>query len=255
MRTTRPLEPPAAAYEEGQVDGCSWMRVTGRPASIVAAAAEHLSGTAEHACSSASPRTRASLMASPTSIAVERLSARGLGFERLLIDHRQAWASRWEEPTSASTAIRSCSSPCASRSSICWRARRSGRGGRRARGLTGEATAGTSSGTPTSSSCRSSPRPTRAAARAMLEYRLRRLPAALSAARAPRARRRALPLGVRAVRRDVTPGAPVTVAADRVADPDRPARGAHRRRRRLGRGLLPRLDRRSSVRATAPAAS
>ena len=68
----------------------------------------------------------------------------------------------------------------------------------------------------------------------MLEYRLRRLPAAREAARRARPRGRPLPLGVG--RRRARRHAPSARTATRRAraDPHRRARGAHRRRRRLG---------------------
>ena len=94
------------------------------------------------------------------------------------------------------------------------------------------------------------------AARAMLEYRIRRLPAALRAARAPGTRRRPLPVGVRAHPARTSPRSIGARPPRRArADPHRRARGAHRRRRRLGRRLLHRLDRRSRRSRPAPGAS
>jgi trehalose/maltose hydrolase-like predicted phosphorylase len=99
MRVTRSLEPPGAVYEEGQVDGCSWMRVTGRPASIAAAAEDRVRGVA-------SDRVLDRIAAyegvphgvADETPAVDRVrQARGLGFEGLLCEHRRAWGSRWDD--------------------------------------------------------------------------------------------------------------------------------------------------------------
>ena len=47
MHLSRPLAPPPGpTFEEGQRDGATWMRVRGRPGSIVAAAHDQLRGTA-----------------------------------------------------------------------------------------------------------------------------------------------------------------------------------------------------------------
>jgi trehalose/maltose hydrolase-like predicted phosphorylase len=96
----RTLEPPSrASYEEGETDGCAWMRVTGRPGSIAAAAHDHVHGTAE-----ARVLDRiGGYEGVPQGIADEGSAldrvrrARELGFDRMLCEHRQAWASRWED--------------------------------------------------------------------------------------------------------------------------------------------------------------
>ena len=99
MRVTRSLEPPGAAYEEGKANGSSWMRVTGRPASIVAAAQDHVRGPA-------SDRVLDRIAAyegvpdgvADETAALDRLRrARRLGFDGLLGEHRRAWGSRWDD--------------------------------------------------------------------------------------------------------------------------------------------------------------
>ena len=94
-----------------------------------------------------------------------------------------------------------------------------------------------------------------AAARSMLEYRLRRLPVALAAARAEGNAGARFPWESAATgcRRDADLG-PRPHRPGR-ADPDRLRRGAHRRRHRLGRVLLRRLVGRRAVRPAAPVAS
>ncbi len=87
-----------------------------------------------------------------------------------------------------------------------------------------------------------------AAARAMLEYRCRRLPAALAAARGRRVPGCALSLGVGRQRIRRHPPLRARPQRSRRADPHRRGRGAHRRRCCLGGVLLHRLDRRSRVR-------
>ena len=87
-----------------------------------------------------------------------------------------------------------------------------------------------------------------AAARAMLEYRCNRLPAALAAARAEGRRGARFPWESAAERIRRHAALRARPCRARRADPHRRGRGAHRRRRRLGRVLLHRLDRRSGVR-------
>ena len=75
-----------------------------------------------------------------------------------------------------------------------------------------------------------------AAARAMLEYRVRRLPAAREAARELGRQGARFPWESAASGVDVTPRPHGLPRGELVPDPHRRARGAHRRRRRLGRG-------------------
>ena len=121
-----------------------------------------------------------------------------------------------------------------------------------ARGLTGPATAATSSGTPTCSCCRCWPPSHPPAARAMLEYRIRRLrrPGARAARGLAGAR---FPWESAADGTEVTPMSATRPAGAPRADPHRAAGGAHRGRRGLGGLPLRRLDRRQRASWTAPA--
>jgi trehalose/maltose hydrolase-like predicted phosphorylase len=97
----RSLEPPpGVTYEEGEDDGHEWGFVSGRPGSIAAAAHGHMHGAAPDrvldriaAYEGVTQGTRADLNA-----ALDRVRrARRLGFDGLLCEHRRAWASRWED--------------------------------------------------------------------------------------------------------------------------------------------------------------
>ena len=95
--------PPGANHEGGEGNGCSWVRVAGSPGSIVAASVELVS---EHQQPDR-PGWRLDRLAcyegAPTGVADEREAltrldtARTLGFDRLLAEHRCAWAARWED--------------------------------------------------------------------------------------------------------------------------------------------------------------
>jgi hypothetical protein len=99
MRRTQPLHPPASSFVQGEADGCSWIRVTGRPGSLAAAAHDHLRGTRGDQVLDrigqfeGLPRGKAD-----QHVALERISqARELGFDGLLAEHRRSWAARWED--------------------------------------------------------------------------------------------------------------------------------------------------------------
>ena len=94
-----------------------------------------------------------------------------------------------------------------------------------------------------------------AAARAMLEYRIRRLPAARAAAAAAGRRGARFPWESAATGRDVTPRSVRGRNGELVPIRTGAARRAHRRRRRVGGVRLRRLDRRRRVPARAPAAT
>ncbi len=177
------------------------------------------------------------------------VEAEEAGFERLLVEHRCAWGRRWENAdiliegdAELQLAVRFALFH------LMASVADSGEAAVGARGLTGPAYRGhvfwdadifvfpfLAATHPE-------------AARAMLEYRIRRLPAARAAARASGRRGARFPWESAATGDDVTP--PLGARPRRAGDPDphRPARGAHRRRRRLGRRLLRRLDRRRGVR-------
>nr|MDQ2897490.1 glycoside hydrolase family 65 protein [Actinomycetota bacterium] len=184
----RGLQPPgAAAPEQGTGDGAEWMRVLGSPGSIAAAVRETVSGPA-------GDRVLDRITAyegDATGVADERRAlrtltrAQTLGFETLLGEHRHAWAARWEnadvrvdgDPELQLAVRLALFHLMASVSS-------EGDAAVGARGLTGSAYRGhvfwDSDVYVLPFLAATHP----AAARAMLEYRIRRLPAAVHAARA-----------------------------------------------------------------------
>ena len=98
------VQPPAGVdHEGGESDGSSWVRVTGSPGSIVAASAEL---TSDHQ-QPEQPGWRLDRLAcyggTPVGVADERdalarlNAARTLGFDGLLAEHRRAWAARWHD--------------------------------------------------------------------------------------------------------------------------------------------------------------
>ena len=100
MLAPAPLAPTTARHEDGEADdGCVWMRVNGRPGSIAAAAHDELRDHGGHRVLDriATYEGSAHGHAAPLA-AVGRLRiARSLGFDRLLSEHRREWASRWED--------------------------------------------------------------------------------------------------------------------------------------------------------------
>ena len=100
MNASRSLAaPPGPASEEGQTDGSTWMRVSGRPGSIVTAAHDQLrGGGADQVLDRIAAYEGVARGTADESAARERLRlARRLGFDGLLAEHRRAWASRWED--------------------------------------------------------------------------------------------------------------------------------------------------------------
>jgi len=179
--------PPGVAYEQGERDGVTWMRTRGRPASIVAALHERVRGrhptrvldrVASYEGTTTGP--------ADDSRALRRLrGARKSGFDALLAEHRRAWAARWadadvliegdpELQRATRVALFHLMSSVADADEAAVGAR----------GLTGRAYRGhvfwDSDVYVLPFLAATHP----AAARAMLEYRVRRLPAALRAARA-----------------------------------------------------------------------
>ena len=100
MRLAGSLEPPPGVRcEEGEDDGFVWMRVTGQPASIAAAAHGHLRGPAsDRVLDRIAAYEGASHGVADHHAALDRVRrAREDGFDALLAEHRRAWASRWED--------------------------------------------------------------------------------------------------------------------------------------------------------------
>jgi trehalose/maltose hydrolase-like predicted phosphorylase len=100
MRRSRSLEPPpGATYEEGEGDGCCWLRVAGGPGSIAAAAHDHMHGSAgDRVLDRTAGYVGAARGAADQGVALDRVRrAAELGFDGLLAEHRRAWASRWED--------------------------------------------------------------------------------------------------------------------------------------------------------------
>ena len=176
-------------------------------------------------------------------------AAQEAGFERLLREHREAWAQRWQE---ADVVIEG--DPELQRAirfalfHLMASVGDTGEAAVGARGLSGQAYRGhvfwDSDVFVLPFLAATHPE----AARAMLEYRVRRLPAARELARTLGRSGRPIRLGVgrRRQRRDAGLGA--TRHRRARPDPHGRARGAHRRRRRLGGRLLPGLDGRRSIR-------
>jgi len=205
--------PLGAMTETGTDDGCAWMRVLDPPASIVAASHDAVRTAPPHdgargwgldriACYEGAPAAAADEHA-----ALARLGeARELGFEALLAEHRGAWAACWED---ADVCIEGDDElQLAARFAIFHLLGNAGCGGEAsvgARGLTGGAYRGHVFWDsdvyvlPFLAAARPQ------AARAMLEYRVRRLPAALRAARAQGRAGARFPWESAASGEDVTP--------------------------------------------------
>ena len=101
LSAERGPQPPddTTEVQTGSAGDCSWMRVAGPPGSIVAASHDHVDGGGQDwaldriVCYEGSPTGVADEHA-----ALDRLGeAREQGFERLLGEHRRAWAARWED--------------------------------------------------------------------------------------------------------------------------------------------------------------
>ena len=185
---SRPLTPPPGpTLEEGQRDGATWMRVRGRPGSIVAAAHDQLRGTdGDRLLDRLAAYESVTRGPADEGAAVDRLqSAQRLGFDGLLAEHRREWATRWEDADVIIDGDRELQ--LAVRFAIFHllaSAPDHGEAAVGARGLTGSAYRGhvfwDTDVYVLPMLAATHPR----AARAMLEYRVRRLPAAMRAARA-----------------------------------------------------------------------
>jgi trehalose/maltose hydrolase-like predicted phosphorylase len=181
------LEPPAGAKcEEGDDDGFAWTRVTGRPASIVAAVHDQLHGSGSQRVLDrmAAYEGRSEGVADQHAALARARRARKTGFDGLLAEHRRAWATRWED---ADVVIQGDPElQLAVRFALFHLIANvpdEGEAAVGARGLTGRAYRGhvfwDSDVYVLPFLAATHP----AAARSMLEYRIRRLPAALRAAR------------------------------------------------------------------------
>jgi len=188
MRLCRSLEPPpGVTCEEGEDDAFVWMRVTGQPASIAAAAHGHLRGPApDRVLDRIAAYEGATEGVADHRAALDRVRrAQKAGFDALLAEHRRAWATRWEDADvviegdpELQLAVRfalfhlMASVPDEGEAAVG------------ARGLSGRAYRGhvfwDSDVYVLPFLAATHPR----AARAMLEYRIRRVPVALRAARA-----------------------------------------------------------------------
>jgi trehalose/maltose hydrolase-like predicted phosphorylase len=183
LRSDAPLVPASSSAEVGTVAGHTWVRERTDRGGVVAAAAERLRSTQLERIAAFDPDSEHVPRARP---ALQRLDAaeRG-GFERLLAEHRQAWAERWD---SADIRIEGDDELQHAVRFALFHLMASvgdtGEAAAGARGLTGPAYRGhvfwDADVFVLPFLAATHPQ----AARAMLEYRLRRLPASVAAARA-----------------------------------------------------------------------
>lgn len=96
--------PPGAEHELGNSDGSSWVRVLGSPGSILAACEELITQDVGQDQSESWRLDRlACYEGAPAGVADEGVAflglgeARMLGFDGLLSEHRRTWAARWED--------------------------------------------------------------------------------------------------------------------------------------------------------------
>lgn len=100
LKLSRPLVAPVGpGHEEGQTDGLRWMRVTGRPGSIVAAVHDQLRGAVgDRVLDRVAAYASVARGSVDEGVALDSLKpAANLGFDGLLAEHRRAWASRWAD--------------------------------------------------------------------------------------------------------------------------------------------------------------
>ncbi len=203
-----PQPPPGVTHEEGEVDDCYWMRVRGRPGSIAVAMRDDLHGAA-----GAGGLDRIAVYegvvrgTADQHAALDRLGeALELGFDQLLCEHRQAWASLWadadvliEGDPELQLAVRFAIFH------LLASAPEEGEAAVGARGLSGTAYRGhvfwDSDVFVLPILAATHPQ----AARAMLEYRVRRLPAAMRIARAQGRNGARFPWESARLGQDVTP--------------------------------------------------
>jgi trehalose/maltose hydrolase-like predicted phosphorylase len=206
---SRPLTPPPGrTLDEGRKDGAMWMRVRGRPGSIVTAARDQLTGTVgDRVLDRVAAYEGAARGPADEGAALDRLqSAQRLGFDGLLAEHRREWASRWEDADVIIEGDRELQ--LAVRFAIFHllaSAPDHGEAAVGARGLSGKGYRGhvfwDTDVYVLPMLAATHPR----AARAMLEYRVRRLPAAIRAAKSQRRDGARFPWESARTGRDVTP--------------------------------------------------
>jgi trehalose/maltose hydrolase-like predicted phosphorylase len=100
MNPSQPLVAPLGPkYEEGETAGSQWMRVSGRPGSIAAAGHDELRGTVgAQVLDRVAAYESIARGSADEAVALDRLqSAQRTGFDGLLAEHRRAWASRWAD--------------------------------------------------------------------------------------------------------------------------------------------------------------
>ena len=206
----RALEPPPeVTYEQGEDDGCVWMSVRGRAGSIAAAAHDRRHGprSGEVLDRVAAYEGVVRGTADPRAAVGRLRRARDVGFDGLLCEHRRGWASRWADSDvtidgdpELQRAVRfalfhlMASVGCESEAAVG------------ARGLSGGAYRGHvfwDSDVYVLPFLAATYPP---AARAMLEYRIRRLPAAIRIAHAEGRAGARFPWESAWSGRDVTPG-------------------------------------------------
>lgn len=213
----RPLSAPETAggmpAEEGAEGDRHWMRVGDDAGGLTAAAIESVAGDGASSIDRVAVYRTAGSAAVARKDALEAIEAtRTAGFERLLVEHRAAWGERWDD---AEVTIEG--DPALQRAvrlalfHLMASVADEGEAPVGARGLTGSAYRGhvfwDSEVFVLPFLAATHP----AAARAMLEYRARRLPAAIAAARAAGRAGARLPWESAATGEDVTP----TSARDR----------------------------------------
>ena len=96
----RALEPPPdVTYEQGEDDGCAWMSIRGRPGSIAAAARDRRHGprSGEVLDRVAAYNGVVQGAANPRAAVGRLRRAHEVGFDGLLCEHRRRWASRWAD--------------------------------------------------------------------------------------------------------------------------------------------------------------
>ncbi|MGA2009802.1 MAG: glycosyl hydrolase family 65 protein [Solirubrobacteraceae bacterium] len=214
LRDQRDLRPgPDGEHDGGERDGCTWMRTVGSPGSIAAAAHHRVDDQRAHGTAVDWVLDRVSAYEGADAGPADERAAlarvhqgRALGFDTLLSDHRRAWAERWEHAD-----VRIDGDPelqLAVRLALYHlmaAVADDGEAGVGARGLSGGGYRGhvfwdsDVHVLPFLAATHPS------GARAMLEYRVRRLPAALRAARAHRHRGARFPWESAATGEEVTP--------------------------------------------------
>jgi trehalose/maltose hydrolase-like predicted phosphorylase len=210
------LLPPAedAVFDQGVTDDAEWMRAAGASGGIAAAASETatVSGRGLLVDRTVAYEADPHLLPDASGATARARAASGSGFDRLLAEQRSAWAERWadaditiEGDQELQTATRfalfhlMASVPDSGEAAVG------------ARGLTGPGYRGHVFWDADTFTLPFLAATHPAAARAMLEYRLRRLPAALDAARAMGRAGARFPWESARTGRDVTP----TSALDR----------------------------------------